>query len=101
MAGPDCGHVPDQIFHEKNSLMFSLSKHGQRILMYIHSHKVETHCTVWAQLWGCDMRLILLFLPFILHKFFQDEGGEWNQKTPLNRKIGPTSLIIPVVIELK
>jgi hypothetical protein len=34
-------------------------------------------------------------------KEIQDEAQEWNQKQPLNRKVHPTSLIIPVVTELK
>jgi hypothetical protein len=96
MAGPYPGHVPGQLFHEKFSLMFSLSKHCQRTFMYIHNHKGETHCTVR----GCDMQLILLVMPFVLYNFFEDEVKEWNQQNPLNRKIDPTGVIIPVVTEL-
>ena len=69
MAGPLPGHVPGQIWHEKCSLMFPLNKHCQRTLVYIHKHKGETHCTAR----GCDMQLILLVLPFVLHNFFKEE----------------------------
>ena len=96
IAGVVYGHVPGQLFHEKNSLMFPLSKHCQRTLMYIHKHKGETHCTVR----GCDMQLILLVLPFVLYNFFQGEVEEWNQKNPADQKTDPTTFIIPVVTEL-
>ena len=61
--------------------------------MHIHRHKGETHSTVW----GCDMQLLLLITPFLLYNFFQEEVEDWNQKHPLDPKIDPTSLIIPVV----
>ena len=98
MAGPLPGHVPGQIWHEKFSLMFPLNKHCQRTLVYIHKHKGETHCTVR----GCDMQLILLVLPFVLHNFFKEEVEDWNRKHPADsdKKIDPTTLIIPVVTEL-
>ena len=35
-----------------------------------------------------------------LTDFFQEEVEDWNQKHPLDPKIDPTSLIIPVVTEL-
>jgi len=44
--------------------------------------------------------LILLVMPFVLYNFFEDEVKEWNQQNPLNRKIDPTGVIIPVVTEL-
>ncbi len=53
----------------------------------------ETHSTVR----GCDMQLLLFITPFLLYNFFQEEVEDWNQKHPLDPKIDPTSLIIPVV----
>jgi hypothetical protein len=43
------------------------------------------------------MQLLLLITPFLLYNFFQEEVEDWNQKHPLDPKIDPTSLIIPVV----
>jgi hypothetical protein len=40
--------------------------------MQIHRHEGETHCTVR----GCDMQLILLVMPFVLHSFFNPMGTQ-------------------------
>jgi len=97
MASAMNGSIPGQLFHEKFSLMFPLSKHCQRTLLHIHKHKGETHCTVR----GCDMQLLLLVLPFVLYNFFQEEVADWNHKHPgAVPKIDPTTVIIPVVTEL-
>ena len=65
--------------------------------MHIHSHKGETHSTVR----GCDMQLILLVTPFVLHNLLQEDVADWNQKHPDRpQRIDPTTVIIPVVTEL-
>ena len=69
----------DNFSTKKFSLMFLLTKHCQRTLLHIHSHKGETHSTVR----GCDMQLILLVTPFVLHNLFQEEVADWNRKHPL------------------
>ncbi len=79
MAGALYGPVPGQLFYEKIALrlMSPLSKHCQRTFMHIHRHKGETHCTVR----GCDMQLILLEMPFLLHNVFQSNGHAANAYT--------------------
>jgi hypothetical protein len=97
MASAMDGFIPEQRLHEKISLMFPLSKHCQRTLSHIYKHKGEAHCTVR----GCDMQLLLLVLPFVLHNLFQEEVADWNRKHPAAApKIDPTTAIIPVVTEL-
>jgi hypothetical protein len=81
LAGPDYGHAPghkNKIPHVES--LQALSKNTQKIMirkmkvmmkvqkiMYIQSHKGETHCPAR----GCDMQLILLVLPFVLFNFFR------------------------------
>ena len=93
MASAMDGFIPGQHFHQKFSLMFPLTKRCQRTLLHIHRHKGETHCTVR----GCDMQLILLVTPFVLHNLFWEEVADWNWKHPDRpSRIDPTTLIIPV-----
>ena len=50
---------------------------------------------------GCDMQLILLVTPCVLHNLFWEEVADWNQKHPDRPpKVDPTTRIIPVVTEL-
>ena len=80
MASAMDGFIPGQRLHETFSLMFPLSKHCQRTRLDIYNHKgeLEAHCTVR----GCDMQLILLVLPFVLHNLYQEEVADWNRRHP-------------------